>query len=88
MFINNRVMESKIEVEFYRHCDDGSCSLGYAEFKCPSCGELIHEYGELWWIHDSPKEGDNGCESYCRACKTTFLMEKTKDYNSYIIKIK
>ena len=81
-------MVSKIEVHFVNHCDDNTCDLGYAEFNCPVCKELIHDYADLWWVHDSVKESDNKCESYCRTCKNTFLMEKTKDYNKYTIKIK
>lgn len=84
-------MENTIEVEFYDHCEGeegGGCGLGYAEFKCPSCGSVTHEYGDLWFNHDSPKANDDTCEAFCDRCKEEFYMEKTEKYNVYKYKIK
>lgn len=81
-------MDNIIEVSFYEHLDEDENDIGYAEFVCPSCNSLIHDYSDLWWVHDSPKVSDNNCESYCRACKKTFLMDKTSDYYKYNIKEK
>lgn len=77
-----------IEIDFYHHCDDNACTLGYAEYRCPECTMLTHDYGDLWWIHDSPKASDDSCKSYCDRCKVDFILTKTKDFNTYKIKKK
>lgn len=78
-------MDDTIEIEFVSHCEDKDCTLGYAAYKCPSCNKTSHDYGELWWNHDSPKVTDNFCKSYCDMCGTDYLMTKTKDFNIYKI---
>lgn len=78
-------MEDTIEVEFYNHCDEEGCTLGYAEFTCPECNKISHDYGDLWWIHDSPKASDDFCDTYCDMCGADFKMTKTDNYNIYKI---
>lgn len=81
-------MEDIIEVGFYEHYNDGERDSGYAEYKCPECGLITHDYGDLWWIHDSPKTSDDSCGSYCDRCKVDFILTKTKEYNFYKIRKK
>ncbi len=78
-------MEDTIEVGFYHHGLDSEASIGYAEFKCPECNKISHDYGDLWWIHNSPKASDDSCKTYCDMCGADFKMTKTKEYNIYKI---
>lgn len=72
-----------IEVTYYPHCDDGSCDLGSADWRCPECDGYNTDYDDLWW--DQHEEDGHTVKSECEHCKATFAFKKI-DYGEFEIK--
>ena len=73
-------MDQIIDITFYPHCDDGSCDLGSADYKCPNCGKQSSDYDDLWW--DQHKPNGNIVKTKCEHCDSAFAFKKV-DYDEY-----
>lgn len=63
------------EVLFIQHCDWEGCSMGFAEFDCPNCGETNVDYGYLWWFQDDFYINKiSELETYCEKCEKKLIV--------------
>lgn len=60
------------EPEFFSHCDEPGCDLGYMKYLCPNCGKHGQEFGECWFGRFEEEKIDFACEH----CKTPLVMER------------
>ncbi len=62
------------EILYISHCDEEYCSMGSAEFNCPSCTEYNVNYGNLW--HEAYMDG---VIDTCNHCKVELITEIIKN---------
>lgn len=66
--------------EFINHCDDPDCELGRFEYKCPNCGQINRDYGNVWWNKEKIILGNPEIIE-CEQCKTKFEVKwDTKEF--------
>lgn len=73
------------EILFVAHCDNPNCSLGYAQYNCPVCGEYTEDYGSLWWSGPDVIRQGNPFYTTCPDCKAPLVVTYNAEEYEYEI---
>lgn len=63
---------------------ESPCGLGGFKYRCPECGKLNADHGDVWWAQDEIRGGEI-FDVECEHCKKKLIAQYDKEEFEVIV---